>query len=75
MDEKGGKFPKKVFIEKDIVGDLDRRTGIRAKELALGRHNDVGWWGDFEYLESNMIDKHANDDCGILRPNMHCEDI
>jgi len=66
---------KKTFFRKNIGGDLDSGTRIGAKKLSVGRHDVTGWWGDFEYLESNMVDELANDDSGILSSNMHSEDI
>jgi len=42
LNEKGGKFSKKKFVRKDLRGDLDRRTGIGAKELSVGGYDDAG---------------------------------
>jgi len=75
LDEKGSEFSKKAFFRKIIGGNLDSRTGIGAEKFSVGRHDVAGRWGDFEYLESNMTDKHANNDSGILSSNMHNEDI
>jgi hypothetical protein len=75
LNEEGRKFLKKRSVCKDLRGDLDRRTGIRAKDLSAGGHDDAGRQGDFEYLEPNMIDEHANQDGSILCSNMHHKDI
>jgi len=75
LDEKGGKLLKKTFVGKDLRGDLNCRPGIGTKQLSVGGRNDAGLRGNFEYLESNMIDKHANEDSSILSSDMYNEDI
>ena len=66
---------RKKRVCKDITGDLNCRTGIGAKDLSAGGHDAAGLRGDFEHLESNTIDKHANQDGGILGSNMHDKGI
>jgi len=75
LDEKRSELSKKRFIRKNMGGDLDSRTGIRAKEPSTCGRNGAGFRGNFEYLESNLIGKHAHYDSGILSSNMHYEDI
>ena len=66
---------RKKRVCKDITGDLNCRTGIGAKDLSAGGHDAAGLRGGFEHLESNTIDKHANQDGGILGSNMHDKGI
>jgi len=54
---------------------MDCGTGIGAKEFSINGHDTGRRWRSFEYFESNMLGKHANDDSGILSLNMHYEDI
>jgi len=75
LHEKKSKFPKKTFVRKYIRGNLYGRTRIGAKELSASGHDVARWWADFKYLESNMVDKDANDYSGVLDSNMHNEDI
>ena len=46
-----------------------------SKSTMASGHDDAGKRGDFEYLESNMIDKHVDEDGSILCSNMHYKDI
>jgi len=75
LDKKGRKFSNKRSVLKDIREHLDRRTGIGAKELPRGGHDNAGWQRDFEHLELNTIDKHANEDSRILSSNMHYKNV